>query len=250
MTSFEAPANPIDHVFRTQLKAFVAGLEQTPVPEMQDMRAGVLAFISAFAPEALSGTSIKLLTDTRDRIRTWPSYPTDFWWRIPYLDVAVFNLQRDMNAIRHLIENLAHGARGIRTHLFPPLGLALPLLDLDATAFVPQMGKNFEIGHLGNDQGICLLLASDTLAPRKREMLEHWRAIAANEADRETLGKASDGLYIANHAMLHEYLLIVLHLTEVAFAAQRETLPLFSVTPAQMLSRAKAHPLMQPSLCL
>ena len=56
MTSFEAPTNPIDHVFRPQLKAFVAGLEQTPVPEMQDMRAGVLAFISAFAPEALSGT--------------------------------------------------------------------------------------------------------------------------------------------------------------------------------------------------
>jgi len=180
-----------------------------------------------------------------DRMKTM-RLPTDEFIRRFLIHVLPSGFHR----IRHLIENLAHGARGIRTHLFPPHGLALPLLELDATAFVPQMGKNFEIGHLGNDQGICLLLASDTLTSRKGEMLEHWHAIAANESDRETLGKACDGLYIANHAILHEYLLIVLHLTEVAFAAQRETLPLFSITSAQMLSRAKALPLMQSSLCL
>lgn len=250
MSSIDAPANPTDHIFRTQLKAFVSGLEQQPVPEVQDLRAGTLAFIAAFAPEALSATSIKLLADTRARSRSWESFQTELWWRIPFLDATLFNLRHDIEDMRIVIENLSHRTRGIRTHLFAPLGLALPRLDLDQTSFVQRMAENLDIGHLGNDQGFCILLASDMPLARKRAILEHWHAIAANDQDKERAERALSGRPIENHTIQNAYLLITLHLAECAFTSQRDALPLFSITPAEMIDRAKAHPLMQPSLCL
>ena len=183
MIDHDPPANALDDLFRSQLRAFIAGLDETPMPKAQDLRGATLAFIAAFAPDTLSATSCKWLTDTRAQIRARSDCAVNGWWRIPFLDVAQFHLSGNTDDVAVIFQNLSHHNSVLRSGLFAPLALTLPKLDLQRTEFAHKMAQNFESWHFYNDQGVCLLMASSMPKQAKIEILQDWSRLDISPQD-------------------------------------------------------------------
>lgn len=244
----------LDVLFRTELKAFLSHIGKQPVPEAQDLRAGVLGFLATFAPESLSDTATELLSETITQLHASPSYSTFEWFRIPYLDAARANLFDDPAALEMVVRNLGHGSRMIRLYLYAPLGLAIRRLDLNRCGFSEAMQRNYEIGHLGNDAGICLLLASRLTESEKRGMLETWHDRAANVEDKIILSETLKGEPVRNDMIFDEYFNISLALFRALLSLPSQQgdveggLNLLSVEPDEIVKRIRAHPLCASTL--
>ena len=245
----------LDALFRAELKTFLSNVGEQPVPESQDLRAGVLGFIATFAPEALSDTSTRLLSETLEHLHASPSYSTFEWFRLPYLDVARANLFDDPKALDVVVNNLGHGSRLLRLYLFAPVGLAIRKLNLNECGFDVSMQRNFEIGHLGNEAGVCLLLASRLTNSEKHAMLETWLERAVNEEDQLTLRQALKGAPIDNALIFSDYFSIslklfsaILSLPSARGTVDSDLSSLFSIEPDEIVKRVRAHPLCVPKI--
>lgn len=198
-----------------------------------------------------------MLSETIERLRASPSYSSFEWFRLPYLDAARANLFDDPASLEVVVRNLSHGSRMIRLHLYAPLGLAIRRLDLKHCGFDKAMQRNYELGHLGNEAGICLLLASRATGTEKRAMLETWHDHAAVEHDKIILRKALDGESISNDQIFGEYFSVSLELSRILLSLPSQqgefeaTAPnLLTVEPGAIVSRIRATALCAPILRL
>lgn len=78
----------LDAVFQAELEAFLSHIDQQPVSEAQDLRAGILGFLATFAPESLSDTATGLLSEAVTQLQASSSYATSEWFRLPSPDAA------------------------------------------------------------------------------------------------------------------------------------------------------------------
>ena len=248
-------ASVLDWVFRDQLRRFMEGLDVTPVTPEQDLRAGVVAFIATFASEALGQSTISLFSEAMTEIWQRPTYWQDDWWKVAFLAAGHSNLFGASYAIDVVAKNIGHGSRNIRTFLYAPLGLAVGQLRPVDAGFDEGMMKNFRIRHMGNEDGIAILLASSLGRDQKRAMLERWRQEAFG-VDAETLDHVLEVGY-CRHGMLDEYANIALHLAQVALAmphavTEDPQMNLLdgTLTLQDVFARIRNHPLFSTSVML
>ncbi|MDF2234957.1 hypothetical protein P2H44_20550 [Albimonas sp. CAU 1670] len=235
----------------------MTGLDRQPVPEVQDFRAGALAFLATYATEAISAKTTRLLADTLRRLHASRSFSTHEWFRLPYLDVALCNLTSETWPLQTTLANLSHGTSDIRTHLYAPLGLAIRKVDPEASGFVQRMRENFRAAHMANEPGICLLLAMRMDRERKKALLLDWLSGAAAEQDRLALGNALTGLAIRNDWILTEYADVAMHLAG-ALAGMPEGFddesadeaPLLNLALPDFAARSRRDPIFAGSLWL
>ena len=132
-------AHTLDRLFRAEIAAFRREIEIRPVPERQDLRAGAVAWIAAFAPEVLSEDSRRLLLLTCEAESHFVDLNTDIWYRTVYLHAAQFALSGHPKWLDVLVTNLDHRTSQLRKSLHAPLGLVAPRLKLNSPFLVPRI---------------------------------------------------------------------------------------------------------------
>jgi hypothetical protein len=242
------PAKVLERIFRSELNAFMASIDQTPVTLEQDMRAGVVAFIATFASEILGQSSIALFNEAMHELWDRPAFLRDEWWKVAFLSAGHSNLFGNRDAIDVVERNIGTGNRNIRNFLYAPLGLALDHLHRSGGAFDDGMMQNFRSRHMGNDEGIAILVASKLTAEEKLATLERWKREASG-SDVEYLDSAIR-MRGCRHTLLTEYAGIALHLAEVALALPQTTwddpqMNLLDGTLSlqEVMARIRTHPL-------
>ena len=117
------------------------------------------------------------------------------------------------------------------------------------------MMESFRIRHMGNEDGIAILLASSLSRDQKKATLERWRQEAFG-IDAETLDHVLDVGY-CRHGMLTEYANIVLHLAQVALAmphpaTEDPQMNLLdgTLTLQEVFARIRKHPLFSTSVMM
>ena len=178
--AFETPqislaSMKLDELFYQDLAAFTEGFEITPVPIEQDLRAGAIGWIAAFAPEAVSERSRHCLKSACLAARIAPDYATKSWYRMPYLDVAQFLLTSDLLWLGTLISNLDHGSSQLRRSLHAPFGLAAHLMTLGNPELLSRIKSNFLKAHFFNDCLMCLFCVLKNSPTLKAAQLIRWR---------------------------------------------------------------------------
>lgn len=241
-------AKVLERIFRSELNAFMASIDQTPVALEQDMRAGVVAFIATFASEILGQSSIALFNEAMHELWDRPTYLRDEWWKVAFLSAGHSNLFGNRDAIDVVERNIGTGNRNIRNFLYAPLGLALDHLHPSGGAFDDGMMQNFRSRHIGKDEGIAILVASKLTAEEKHGTLERWKREASG-SDVEYLD-STIRMRGCRHTLLTEYAGIALHLAEVALALPQTTwddpqMNLLDGTLSlqEVMGRIRAHPL-------
>ena len=242
-------AKVLERIFHSELNAFMAHLDQAPVTLEQDMRAGVVAFIATFASEILGQSSIALFNEAMHELWDRPTFfRGDYWWKVAFLSAGHSNLFGNSDAIDVVERNIGTGNRNIRHFLYAPLGLALDHLHPLGGAFDDGMIQNFRSRHMGNDEGIAILVASKLTAEEKLATLERWKREASG-SDVEYLD-STIRMRGCRHTLLTEYAGIALHLVEVALALPQTTwddpqMNLLDGTLSlqEVMGRIRAHPL-------
>jgi hypothetical protein len=133
--SVTLPETPLDldqlnRLLLAEIRSFRRSFDDRPVPVAQDLRAGAIAWIATFAPEAIGDDARQLLFLTCEAARQLPDYHHHGWYRTVYLDVAQYTLTGEPSWLSTLVSNIDHHSRQLRISLYSPLGLVAPGLKL------------------------------------------------------------------------------------------------------------------------
>jgi hypothetical protein len=243
----------INRLFQAEITAFRRGFEEDPVPLQQDLRAGAVAWLAVFAPEAINAESRRLLRVTCEAEAEFVDYDEAGWYRTVYLHVAEFALSGDVKWLEVLVTNLDHRSSELRSSLHAPLGLVVPRLKLTFPGLCPKVERNLVLGHFYNDSLLCLFYCAQGSAVLKLAHLLRWRErIRLVPQDIETIDEAIKGGPLRNTVIADEYAKIcrylLCRLVEPEFL--REAYPLTMAansgpTTLGLWDRIQAHPLMK-----
>lgn len=250
----------LDRLFNAELLAFQSDFEVRPVPIEQDLRAGAIAWIAAFAPEAISSKRREQLRKILIAMRERPDFNNFGWYRIPYLDVAEFLLFGGFSSLSTLIANINHHNRSLRNAFYAPFALVAPKLSLDDFdgELAKRIESSLEIALLGNDCLMCILCVLKDNQERKMELLKEWRKrIRLAPQDIETLDSLITDGYLTNSFLTDElfenlrYLFCRLLDPEIINSHHEQQPKLFNELSSDTLwKRMAKHPLLQPLVYL
>ena len=250
----------LDKLFNAELLAFQSNFEVRPVPIEQDLRAGAIAWIAAFAPEAISSKRREQLREILTAMRERPDFNNFGWYRIPYLDVAEFLLFGDFSSLSTLIVNLNHHNSSLRNALHAPFALVAPKLSLDDYdgELAKRIESCLEMALMYNDCLMCIFCGLKNTHERKMELLKEWRKrIRLAPQDIEMLDSMISKSYITNPFLAGElfqnlqYLFCRLLDPEIINSHHGEQPKLFNELSSDTLwKRMAEHPLLQPLISL
>jgi hypothetical protein len=244
----------VNRLFQAEITAFRRGFEDHPVPLEQDLRAGAVAWLAVFAPEAINAESRRLLRVTCEAESEFVDYDVVGWYRTVYLHVAEFALSGDARWLDVLVTNLDHRSSQLRSSLHAPLGLVIPRLKISFPGILSKFEHNLVLGHFYNDSLLCLFYCMQASPLMKLAQLLRWRQhIRLMPQDIETVDAAIKGEPLKNILIAEEYAKIcrylVCRMAEPEFL--REAYPL-TLAPNDgpktlgLWERTQAHPLVKP----
>jgi hypothetical protein len=207
----ELPETPLDFrrldaLLLAEIQDFRRGFEDAPVPIEQDLRAGAIAWIATFAPEAVASETRRVLYLTCDATRKMPDYDHHGWYRAVYLDIAQYTLTREPGWLTTLVSNLDHHSSQLRASLHAPFGLVAPTLNLSWGELKQRIENNLRAAHLYNDSLMCLFCVLQADPAVKRAQAMRWRqGIKLAPQDIDTLDKLIAGNLLSNALIAEEY---------------------------------------------
>ena len=213
LTRQRCATGKLNALFNAELLAFHSNFDVAPVPMEQELRAGVIAWIATFAPEAISPEGEEQLWEIFYSIRKRSDFRSFGWYRTPYLDVARFSLSGDHDALSIIINNIDHHNSSLRSALHPPLGLVAAELSLDDYELSSRMEHCLESGLFFNDSLMCILSVLRDDPQRKIELVKKWRReIDLVPQDAKMLDCVFRGDGISNSLIMDELFLILRYL--------------------------------------
>ena len=165
----------LEALFLNELQDFRSGVEDHPVPAAQDLRAGTIAWIAVFAPEALGNDARKLLLQACDAARERPDFGEHGWYRTVYLDVAQCALSGNPDWLSVLVSKLDHPSSQLRASLYGPLGLVAPTLKLSMAELMQRIENNLRAAHFYNNSLMCLFCVLQANPAVKLAQVMRWR---------------------------------------------------------------------------
>lgn len=224
----EIETHPVDNgrlaaLLGAELRAFLRDFDRSPVAIDQDLRGGLLAWISVFLPEAVPTRIRTKIEETCRGARDSASYRTNGWFRLPYLDVAQFALSGEYQWLQVIVQNLGHMNSSLRMALLPPLALVIDRVDIDLYGFADFVASNLRQALFYNDALLALFAAARAPASVKRERLDVWRReIKLAPQDVERLDRLIDDGLVENTLVCEELLLINQYLFTRLLASTHE----------------------------
>lgn len=114
-----------------ELAAFTAKFEVAPVPRRQELRAGSIAWVAAFLPEACTQDFRETLEQFLHAASELEDYSYRGWYCVPALAAAVYVLSGRLSALTSTIVNVDHHNSSLRTYVIESLAFAAPRLTFD-----------------------------------------------------------------------------------------------------------------------
>ena len=196
----------LNRLFLTELHDFRRGFDDVPVPAEQDLRAGAIAWVALFAPEAVDEEARRRLSLTCEATRELPDYDHHGWYRAVYLDVAQYALTGEPRWLSTIVSNIDHHSSQLRTSLHAPLGLVAPALALPFGELRQRIENNLRSAHFYNESLMCLFCVLQTEPAVKLAQAIRWRddiSLAPQDADR--LDRLISGKLLSNALIAKEY---------------------------------------------
>ncbi len=173
------------------------------------MRAGSIAWITAFVPEAIGPDDNNRLRNIVRSICEKQDYSSSFWYKTLWLDAACFLLTGNQYDIAMIIANIDHHNSSLRSAVHPPLGLISTKVGLDDQDFSERIRKCLEKSYFFNDSLICILSALKDDSERKIKLVANWRdGVDLSLHDAEILKNVVEGKGIPNSLISNEFSLI------------------------------------------
>jgi hypothetical protein len=250
----------LDQLFQAEVAAFRRGFEEQPVPLIQDLRAGTVAWIAVFAPEAISAEARLSLRLTCEAERDFADYASHGWYRTVYLHVAQYALSHDESWLTILVTNLDHSSSQLRSSLHAPLGLVAPHLKLSFPELRTRIESSLSRWYMYNESLLCILLVLDASPTLKLAQLLRWREqLNMSPQDIGVVDKLKEGMPLSNALIAEECFEIVrymlcrlLELSDGALgdrtSAGRQDAR--AITFNAFWQRMAKHPLMSPIVYL
>ena len=170
------------------------------------MRAGSIAWISAFAPEAVGRNEKKRLNSIVHSINEKQDYESFYWYRTLWLDAACFLLHGNKNDIVMIIGNIDHHNSSLRSAVHPPLGLISTRVGLDDQDFNQRIRNCLEKRYFYNESLMCILSALKDDNEQKIDFVTKWRnEVDLNPQDVKVLKSIVEGGFISNSLISDEF---------------------------------------------
>ena len=213
LTRQRCATDKLNALFNAELLAFHCNFDVAPVPMEQELRAGAIAWIATFAPEAISPEGEEQFLEIAYSIRKRPDFRSFGWYRTPYLDAAHYSLTGDYTALSNVINNIDHHNSSLRSALHSPLGLVAAKLTLDDHELSSRMKHCLEDGLFFNDSLMCILSVLKDHPERKIELVKKWRRdIDLVPQDAEMLDYLIRGDGVSNGLIMDELFLTLRYL--------------------------------------
>lgn len=240
-----------------ELHAFESDFDVQPVPRHQEMRAGAIAWIARFIPEAIPTDTGMVIAATTGRLHRYPDHRTHGWFRTLYLDAALFALSGEERYLTDVLSNIDHGSSSLREAVIGPLGLVADRLPSDHPDLNRRIANSLTRGQMHNASLLAVFLATGGSAGFKTRQLEAWRRLPSLvPQDRETIDRLLSRTYLPISLLSEEYARIQRHLLFRLGApdpARRKESPSWPATPVPIVDiedRLDRHPLMAPLIAL
>jgi hypothetical protein len=234
-----------------ELHAFESDFDIQPVPRHQEIRAGTIAWIARFIPEAIPTDTGMAIAAANGRFHRHPEHRTYGWFRTLYLDAALFGLTGEERYLTYVLSNIDHHASSLREAVIGPLGLVADRLMADHPDLNGRIANSLSRGTMYNDALLGVFLATNGTAGFKKRQLDAWRRLPTLvPQDRERIDRLLSGLSLPLSFFCDEYARIQRHLLFRLGApdlARRKASPSWPATPvavADIEDRVDRHPLM------
>lgn len=104
----------IESALREILREFNRDFEQTPIGEIQDLRALSILWATLFIPEAMSPRFRRALIQTAEQYRGRPDYGNHAWYRALPIEAALYVLTGSPFWLPSLLNNIDHHKSSLR----------------------------------------------------------------------------------------------------------------------------------------
>lgn len=195
----------IARIVRAELADFEEDFEVDPTPLAQDLRAGFVAWIAVFLPEAFSEDAREALRAFVVDARMRSDFEESLWWRTPYLDAALYALTGSRPWLDPLLGGLASPSSALRRGLQDGLALVADRIAFPDPMILERTERNLAAAHFFNEGLFAVVLAMPGDAEAKRETLRRWlEGAARSPQDKETLGALVRGEWASNERVAGE----------------------------------------------
>lgn len=239
------------------LHAFESDFDLQPVPRRQEIRAGAIAWIARFIPEAIPTDTGMVIAATTGRLHRYPDHRTHGWFRTLYLDAALFALSGEERYLTVVLSNIDHGSSSLREAVLGPLGLVADRLPSDHPELNRRIASSLTRGHMHNDSLLAVFLATGGSAGFKTRQLEAWRRLPSLAPQhRDLIDRLLSktplplSLFGEEYALIQRHLLFRLGAPDPARRKPSPSWPAAPVPVADIESRVERHPLMAPLIVL
>jgi hypothetical protein len=249
-------------VAEAELEAFIAEFNVAPVPSRQEMRAGCVAWIATFLPEACGVRLRHRLNAFLQSVQEHDDFSVRGWFRVPTLAAAGFALDGIEGELAPTVANVDHHSSSLRSYVLESLAFVAPRLTFGGGELRMRVESNLRKGHLFSDWSVAVLLATRGNPDDKRTWAAAWAAQNLNPLERDLLQSAArpasqlQNPLCASLMELERYTLLRL-LTTASAEERAETrgrqpaLPGMESVEFELLQRRLSeHPLMNPTFTI
>jgi hypothetical protein len=195
-SSLSIDLSRIGIICEEEWRAFLRDMEETPIPQRQDLRGFLLAWVAVFMPEAFPKS-------LQNEMAVWLSPLLDtsqMTWghvRLPLIASALFALTGDIGWLQIQIDNFADGGSLVRNFFHKSLALVA-----DRISFTSQLMRGLDLGmksvYFYMDLPLALYAVSQGDVAEKLVNLKRWQQSFMNSSEKD----AVDG-YLKGHPVIN-----------------------------------------------
>jgi hypothetical protein len=256
LTEFESSPLSLDLsrigvVCEEEWRAFLGDMEETPVPQRQDLRGFLLNWVAVFLPEAFPNS-------LQEEMAVWLAHLLDtsqMTWgyvRPPLIASTLFALTDDIGWLQVQIDNFADGGSLVRSFFHKSLALVA-----DRISFGSQLMRGLDFGmknvYFYMDVPLALYAVSQGDVAEKLANLKRWQESFMNPSEKDAVDGYLKGLPVKNpmqYWLLEKMTYVAMRLASFPQTQDGATgLPL-GVELSTVWERVQRHPLFSSYISL
>lgn len=240
----------INGFIKSELELFKKQFDESPVPEIQDVRSLAIAWLCYYFKESVSNENSSAIIKFVDDVYSRDNYSTHGWFRVSALQAAAFILTSDMYYANSLIQHIDCGQGWARGFIIQSAGIICPLISFDNQQLKQATETNIKYSHAFYEENIILYLSTKGESEEKIKWLEFQISIDEKDYHKEFLNRLKSagrlnqtGFFVRTFSKAKSYLIFKM-LSQPSFAQVQPKL--FDETDINfnaLIDLEKKHPL-------
>ena len=162
----------INGFIQTELDIFKKDFDESPVPEIQEIRSLSIAWVCYYFKEVISNENIESIRDFVDSVYLMGNYNTYGWYRISALQAASFILTSEIHYAHNLIKDICCGQSWARGFIIESTAIICPLLSFQNQYLKKATEQNLLYSQACYEENTILFLSSIGSPDEKKEWIK------------------------------------------------------------------------------